>query len=118
MTETQVRSLRLGIEPINDRTCLTVESAILWVNSHTTLDIDPNSDDDLAAIAANVKMFLIKYFEIMELTLGVTSESISGLSQSFNGSDITSLLWEAANELLGDVLLSQIAFYPAKERWN
>lgn len=40
MTPDLIRNLRLGIEPITDRTCLLVESALEWIDNNTTIKID------------------------------------------------------------------------------
>lgn len=116
MTKEQVERLNLGLQVIDDQVCLTVESGIMWVNNNTTLSYDPNNDDSLATIPANVKMFLIKFCDVMGLSLGVTSESIGPLSQSFGG-DISSLLWAAAAELIGAEYLVSVRIVPATKRW-
>lgn len=117
MTEEQVRNLKLGMSTINDRTILTVESGLNWVLDNTTLKFDMNNDEDLRALHSNVKLFLIKYYEIMSMRSGISSESISGLSQSFDTTDKTTLLWQYANELLSKWLKSQMTFYQAEQRW-
>jgi hypothetical protein len=88
-----------------------------WVLDNTTLDFDINNDDDLKALHPNVKLFLIQYFDIMSMNPSVSSESISGLSQSFNTTDKSTLIWQYANELLSPWLKSQMLFYQAKRRW-
>ncbi len=88
------------------------ESAICWIKQNTTFDvsIDP--------LPANVELFIEKYGETMGLRPGISSESISGLSQSFNG-DISTLLKQYALELLGpDYMKSDIRFIPSVKRWD
>ena len=118
MTETQVKNLKLGIEPIDARTILLVESAFNWMNDNTTLVIDYNDDDTLATLTPNMKLFVIKYIDIMNLSAGVTSESIEGLSQSYDTSSKSNLLWQYANELLGNYMKSQMSFTCSKSRWK
>ena len=117
MTNQQVENLKLGIAPINDHVILLVESGLHWVLDNTTLTFDINNDEDLKALHPNVKLFLIQYFDIMSMRPGVSSESISGLSQSFDTTDKSTLIWQYANELLGPWLNSQMTFYQAKKRW-
>jgi hypothetical protein len=90
---------------------------LLWVKKNTTLKFNIDNDDDLETLPANVRLFLVKYNEIMNLRVGIASESISNLSQSFNSTDINSLIWQAAEELLGDEMQSQVKVYGAKDRW-
>ena len=117
MTNQQVESLKLGIAPINDMTILFVESGLHWVLDNTTLEFDMNNDDDLKTLHPNVRLFLIRYIDVMSMRSGISSESISGLSQSFDTTDKSTLLWQYANELLGQWLKSQMTFYQAKRRW-
>ncbi len=117
MTREQVENLKLGIMPIDERTVILIESGLNWVLSNTSLKFDINNDNDLKALHSNVKLFLIHYFDVMSMTAGVSSESISGLSQSFDTTDKSTLLWRYAHELLGEWLNSQMTFYQAKSRW-
>jgi len=117
MTNEQVELLKLGIAPINDRTCLLVESALQWVLDNTTLKFDMNSDTDLKALQSNVRLFVVKYFDVMAMTGGVTSESIEGLSQSFDTSNKSDLIWQFAEELLGKWLVSCVRFVTATPKW-
>ena len=117
MTKEQVEKLKLGIAPINERTILLVESGLNWVLDKTTLEFDMNDNEDLEALHPNVRLFLVQYFDIMSMTPGISSESISGLSQSFDTTDKTTLIWQYAYEMLGDWLKSQMSFYQAKSRW-
>lgn len=118
VTSDMVEVLRLGIKPVDDRLCLLVESGLLWVLKNTTLKFQIDSVKDLGNLPANVRLFIVKYIEIMKLRSGVTSESISNLSQSFSSADISNLLWKAAEELLSDVLESRCSFVTAKKRWR
>lgn len=118
ITAEQVKILRLGIEPINEKLCLIAESGLLWVLKNTTLKFQIDKNEDLEKLPANVRLFIVKYVEIMKLRSGVSSESISNLSQSFDTTDKSSLLWEAAEELLSDTLKSRVTFVSAKNRWR
>ncbi|MCD8091037.1 MAG: hypothetical protein LUD81_10560 [Clostridiales bacterium] len=118
MTTDQVKLLKLGIEPVDDKLCLAVESGLEWVLKNTSLSFDITSDDDLAALPANVRLFAAKYAEIMRLRFGISSESISNLSQSFNTSDFLDLISDLAEELLGDEITSGVKFVSAVRRWK
>lgn len=117
MTKEQVEKLELGIMPVDVRTVLLVESAFSWINDNTALNIEYNNDEALGMLSANVKLFIIKYVDLMCLSTGVTSESLGGMSQSFDTSNKSDLLWQYAYELLGNSLRSQFSFTPAKSRW-
>lgn len=118
MTEEQVKSLNLGIQPISAETCLTIESAFSWVHDNTTLDFDINNIEELKALPAQVRLFVLKYNEVMSINTGVASESIEGLSQSFKTGDKSALIWEIAESLLGKWLVSPVRFVPAVKRWQ
>ena len=119
MKKEQVERLSLGIEPIDAQTVIMVESALEWVNNNTNLIIDYNDDEALSGLGANVKLFVIKYVELMGMNSAIASESLGGMSQSFNHTaNKSDLLWQYAYELLGDVMTSQMSFVPAKSRWS
>ena len=117
MTAQQIELLHLGIAPIDDRVILIVESGLEWVKANTTLEFDMNNDDDLIALPSAVKLFLVNFFDVNMTSAGVSSQSIEGLSQSFDNSDKSALVWQYANELLSPYLKSQINFIPAQKRW-
>lgn len=117
MTTEQVELLRLGINPIDDKTAMMVESALIWLQDNTTLEFDINSNEDLQGLKGNVRLFINKYLEVMGRDSSVSSESINGLSQTFNTSQKASeLLWQYADELLGD-MVCRVKFYPAERYW-
>lgn len=118
MTSEMVKNLKLGVTPIDDRTVLVVESGFEWLKRHTTLEFDINSEESLKALPASVRLFLINYVDIQFLGVGVSSQSIEGLSQSFNASNTDDLIWQKAEELLGDYLKSRVRFVAAQSRWK
>ena len=117
MTKEQIENLNLGIIPIDARVTLLIESAFHWVNDNTDLNIDYNDSQTLRNLTPNVKLFVLKYFDVMSISPGVSSESIEGLSQSFDSSSKSDLLWQYAQELLSDHMKSQMSFVCAKSRW-
>lgn len=118
ITNEQVESLKLSIAPINERTCLLVESAIDWINDNTTLQIDISDSSALEALPANVRLFIVQFIDIMTMTAGVSSESIEGLSQSFSSDSKGALIWQYAEQLLDKWLISPCRFVEATRRWN
>lgn len=113
MTKEQVESLKLGIAPLDDRAILIVESGIDWLKKNTTLDCG-----NIGALPACARLFLVKFFDINSLSVGVSSESIEGLSLSFDTSKKTDLIWDAAEELLSDYLKGRVRFVPAFKKWG
>ena len=117
MTTEQIELLQLGIAPIDNRVILTVGSGLEWLQRNTTLEFDMNNDEDLKALPYCARLFLISYFDITTVPTGVASESIGGLSQSFNSTSKKTLIWEAAEQHLQGYLKSGIKFIPAKHKW-
>ena len=118
MTIEQAKTLNLGINPITEKTCLIIESAFSWVLANTTLKFDINDIETLKALPAQVRLFVSEYNDILSRSAGVASESIEGLSQSFRSDSKTSLLWELAENLLGEWLVSPVTFVSASNRWK
>ena len=118
MTKTQIELLHLGIAPIDDRAILIVESGLEWVKENTTLEFDMNNDNDLAALPSVVKLFIVKFFDVQMISGGISSESIEGLSQSFDTSDKSALIWQFAEELLSPYLKGRVRFVSAKNRFS
>lgn len=117
MTIEQIESLNLGIQ-IDEKTMLIVESALEWVKENTTLEFDIEDIEDIKALPKSVRLFILKFFDIQTLSTGISSESIEGLSQSYDTSDKSTMLWQFAEELLGAWLKSRIKFVSAGKRWK
>lgn len=117
MKKDQVEKLDLGIDQIDAKTVIMVESALQWVNNNTNLTIDYDDNEALSHVNANVKLFIIKYLELMGTNSMISSESLGGMSQSFNTNNKSDLLWQYAYELFGDSMTSQMSFVPTKSRW-
>ena len=118
MTSQQVATLKLGIAPIDEKTILIVESALEWLQNNTTLEFDINNEEDLKALPSCVRLFITKFIDVNMISAGVSSESIEGLSQSFDTGDKPALIWQFANELLADYLKSRIRFVAATKKWR
>lgn len=113
LTSEQAESLKLGI-PLTDGNLLKVESAFEWIADNTTFTVDMNA---LEALPASVRLFIVRFVEIMSMGAGVQSESAEGLSQSFSSTDKGTLIWQYAEELLGKWLKSRVRFVAAVKRW-
>lgn len=118
MTAQQIELLKLGIAPIDERTTLTIECGLEWVKRNTTLEFDINNDEDIKALPSCVRLFLVKYFDINMLSVGVSSESIDGLSQSFSQSSKEAMIWDIALSTLGDYVKSPIRFVTAQRKYK
>lgn len=113
MNTEQISNLNLGISPIDARTEITINAGIDWLERNTDLNLS-----DPAAFPNNAKLFLIKFFDLMMMQAGVTSQSIEGLSQSFNTGDIENTLFQFAEELFGDNLTKgRVRFVQAGKKW-
>lgn len=117
MTTQQIELLHLGISPIDDRVTLIIESGLEWVKNNTTLEFDINKEEDLIALPSTVRLFLVKFLDVQMLSVGVVSESIEGLSQSFDTSDKSAMIWQFAEELLSPYLKSRVKFVTAQRKW-
>ena len=97
---------------------LHAEAAIEWMQKNTTLSIDKSDMETIKALPATAKLFVIKFSETMRIRAGVTSQSMEGMSQSFDASENTSsLIWALANSMLSDYIKPQVRVIPAKRRW-
>ena len=108
-----------GIPVSNNATAvLYAEAALDWMQEHTTLQFDKAEAATIEALPACAKLFVVKYTEAIKKRVGVTSQSIEGMSQSFDASENSaSLIWSLANTLLGAYLKSQVRVTPARRRW-
>ena len=97
---------------------LTGNAALEWLAKNTTLTVNLNDVTTLEKLPFAAKLFISKYDEIVSAPSVVTSESIEGLSQSFNQTAKSELLWQAAEELLSDYLKGQVRFVSASNRWR
>ena len=109
ITSDMVKKLKLGIEPITDKTCILVESALLWVLKNTKITF---KIDDPEKIPANVRLFVTKYVDIMGLRPGIASESIG------SNTDTSGLIYDVANDIFGDLMKTAVSFVSAGDRWR
>ena len=112
MTLEELTKLNLGLT-LDTKTEIILNAGVEWLAENTT--IDTANIDKFPSCA---KLFLIKYCEIQNMQTGVASESIEGLSLSFDTSNKNDLLWQIAEELLGSYIKSRVRFVAATRRWK
>lgn len=114
----QFTAAGIPISGNNAMAVLYAEAALDWMEEHTTLTFDKADAASIAELPASAKLFVLKYSEAICRKAGVTSQSIEGLSQSFDASENSvSTIWAHANTLLGGYLKSQVRITPARRRW-
>jgi hypothetical protein len=117
MTKEIIQNLSLGIAPIDDRAVLIIGSGLEWLEKNTTLEFDIENEESIKALPSCAKLFLVEFFDIQMLSVGVTSQSIEGMSQSFDTSNSEDMIWKSAEKLLDGYLKSRIRFVAASSRW-
>ena len=104
----------LPVDTSNGEVAIMVEAALDWLAKNTTLEIDRNDE-----LPSNVKLFVVKFCDLMGQTYGVTSESLGGMSQSFtNSGGIGFALSELASQLFGSAYKGRNRFVSAVSRWK
>lgn len=106
---TQEQFNEMGIN-ISDVLC--GNAAVEWIEQHTTIDVT-----DIENIPFSAKLFIKKFVELNTMQAGVSSESIEGLSQSFDNTDKSTLIWQFAEELLQPYLKSKVRVVMAERKW-
>lgn len=96
---------------------LRAEAALDWMAKNTTLQFDKADTESIEALPACAKLFVEQYSDLLGQRVGVSSQSIEGLSMSFDTTDKATMLWQIARNLLGPYLKSQVRVFPAKRRW-
>ncbi len=117
MTAEELRDAGIPIDPEDELAMLKAESAIEYISNNTTLTADITDPATIKALPAQAKLFIVKYSALMEAETGVASESLGGMSQSFDTSNRNGLLFDLAESLLGPYMKSQMKFTQATKRW-
>lgn len=112
MTKQELTSLNLGLN-LDTKTEIMLNAGIEWLQENTTIDT-ANTEK----FPSGAKLFLIKFCDIQKMQTGVASESIEGLSLSFDTSNKSDLIWQLAEELLGKYLKGRVRFVAASSRWK
>ena len=103
----------LPIDTSDAGTSIMVETALDWVEANTTLEIDREAE-----LPSNVKLFVVKYCELLSQTAGVTSESLGGMSQSFSTGGTGLALADLAAQIFGSAYKGRNRFVAARGRWR
>lgn len=96
---------------------LYYEAGLEWVEEHTTVTLNDHTLESIKALPSKVKLFLTEFAEIMQRESGIESESIHGLSQSFQEEGKNELIMKSAKCLLSNELKSNLTVLPARKRW-
>lgn len=114
MTREELNALGLPLDMNVAENALVIESGLSWIAQNTTF-----KHVDGEEYPANVKLFLLKFAEVMLKNSTVVSESIGGMSQSFSTGDKAGLLLrQYAEELLGEWYSGGAVFIPAVKRYE
>ena len=105
----------LPLDTADKEVAIMVDSAVEWVKTNTTIEIDPDKE-----LPSNVKLFVIKFCDLLTQTVGVTSESLGGMSQSFSTSTGGTgfILADLATQLFGSAYKGRNRFVTAENRWK
>lgn len=105
----------LPIDTSDPEISLMVGAALDWVDANTTLTVDRNAE-----LPNNVKLFIVKFCDLMNHSVGVASESLGGMSQSFSTSSggTAALLADLATQLFGSAYKGRNRFITAQSRWK
>ena len=112
MTNEELTKLNLGLT-LDATTEIVLNAGIEWLAENTTIDTT-----NIENYPSGAKLFLIKFNDIQKMQAGVASESIEGLSLSFNTGDKSDLLFQFAETLLGSYLKGRVRFVAATSRWK
>lgn len=104
----------LPLDVTDAETKIMVDAALSWIQENTTLEISPDEE-----LPSNVKLFIVKFCDLMSTTAGVASESLGGMSQSFSVTSGTGLLLsDLASQLFGRAYKGRNRFVTAVNRWK
>ncbi len=97
---------------------LRADAALDWLAEHTTLEFDRARAQIIAELPACAKIFVLKFSELIKRKSGLASQSIEGLSQSFDaGGGVEASVWALTNALLSGYVKSQVRVFPARKKW-
>lgn len=107
-------AMGLPLDTSDKEVAIMVDAALSWISENTTLNIDPSKE-----LPSNVKLFIIKFCDLLTPTVGVASESLGGMSQSFSTSGGTGfLIADLASQLFGSAYNGRNRFVAAQNRWK
>lgn len=117
MTMDELVSLGLPVES-SERNLLHMNSALGWLADNTTLDVTEDDYEKIAALPSGAKLFLVKFCEVAEKDISVSSETVGPMSQSFSAAGADRLVMGLARQLLRAYLKPNVKFIPCKRRWR
>lgn len=118
MTAEDIKNAGIPLINPDDTELLMAQSAIEYIKANTTLEVDADNLESIKALPASAKLFVVKYTELMRAESGISSESLGGMSQSFDTSGRDKQLFTLLNSLLGSYAKSQLRFKAASRRWE
>lgn len=118
MTPKDLQEIGLSFPCATPEICLMVQAALEWVLNHTTLKFDRKNLQEVKCLPPGVKLFVMKYVEVMHATAGVQHENLQNMTLIFSSKEKGELIRQYASELLGNALKSEASFFRAKNRWS
>ncbi len=119
MTADEYAAAGIELDDTSTTGLLTADAALDFVLAYTSLKFDTSSVDDVTALPAAVKLFVLKFCDLtVTYNAGITSESLGGMSQSFGDSDLNDLLFGLLYSLLGKWAKSQVHITQAGRKWR
>lgn len=115
MTTEEFKSLGL---PVEADTQLYVEAGLEWLRDNTSLKVDPTDMESIKALPSSARLFLVKFCEVCDRDIGVTSEGVGPMSQSFTSDSTAKLTMVLARQLLKPYLKPNVEFIPCIRRWR
>lgn len=115
MTAEEFKGLDLSVP---DSAQLYVESGLEWLRDNTTLNVDLADVETIKALPSSARLFLVKFSEICSRDIGVTSEGVGPMSQSFTTDSVAKQTVALARQLLKAWLRSNVQFIPCQRRWR
>lgn len=114
MTSDEFRNLDLPVENLDQ---LYAESGLEWLRDNTTLEVDLADPETIKSLPASARIFLVKYCELLGRDLGVTSETVGPMSQSFSSDSVSKQTANLARQILKPWLKPEVTFIPCRRRW-
>lgn len=99
-------------------TSLYLDAGLEWLEEHTNIQLEEHTVETIKAMPSKAKLFLLEFSQIMQRETGVVSESIAGMSQTYEEKGKDALIWNVAKTLLKGQLKSTVTVLPARKRWS
>lgn len=115
MTAEEFKSLGLLVESDAQ---LYIEAGLEWLRDNTTLEVDITDMESIKALPSSARLFLVKFCEIYSRDIGITSESVGSMSQSFTSESMAGRTLDLARQLLKAWLKPGVRFIPCQRRWH